>query len=170
MVSLSNTISIGSSDKVNRWMKTTLQNFGSILSIWFLTLFVIWLWIWQDFVIVWRNTPCAVFRPAVDSFPHWCWWTVLPDVVMQHNFSQIWCHFTCLHGWAREGIFPGVATSVFLQKFFCGRPKVVKFSFYRSKLRKQHFLLKFSNFCPSSDTRMLVYRKSSCHTTKKSPF
>ena len=33
----SNTISIGSSDKVNRLMKNTLQNFGSILSILFLT-------------------------------------------------------------------------------------------------------------------------------------
>ena len=36
-VSLSNTISIGSSDKVNRLMKKTLQNFGSILLILFLT-------------------------------------------------------------------------------------------------------------------------------------
>jgi len=38
IVSLSNTISIGSSDKVNFTMKKTLHNFGSILSILFLTL------------------------------------------------------------------------------------------------------------------------------------
>jgi len=39
-VSLSNTISIGSSNKVNRLMKKTLQNFGSILSILFLTYYL----------------------------------------------------------------------------------------------------------------------------------
>jgi len=43
----------------------------------------------------------------------------------------------------------------------------MKFGFYHSKLRKQRFLLIFSNSCPSSDTRMLVSRKSSCHTIKK---
>jgi len=37
IVSLSNTISIGDSDEVNRLMKKTLQNCGSILSILFLT-------------------------------------------------------------------------------------------------------------------------------------
>ena len=41
IVSLSNTITIGSSDKVNRLMKKTLQNFGSILSILFLTYCII---------------------------------------------------------------------------------------------------------------------------------
>jgi len=40
IVSLSNTISIGSSDKVNRSMKKTLQNFCSILSIIFLTYYL----------------------------------------------------------------------------------------------------------------------------------
>jgi len=39
IVRLRNTISIGSSDKVNRSMKKKLQNFGSILSILFLTWF-----------------------------------------------------------------------------------------------------------------------------------
>jgi len=42
IVSLSNTISIGSSDKVNRSMKQTLQNFRSMLSILFLTYCLIW--------------------------------------------------------------------------------------------------------------------------------
>jgi len=58
-------------------------------------------------------------------------------------------------------------TSGFFQKFFCRGPKVVKFAFYHSKLRKQRFLLKFSNSFPSSDTHMLVCRKSSCHTIEK---
>jgi len=62
------------------------------------------------------------------------------------------------------------ATSGFFQKFFYGRPKVVKFVFYHSKLRKQRLLLKLSNSCPSSDTQMLVCRKGSCHTIKKTPF
>jgi len=26
--------------------------------------------------------------------------------VIQHNFSQKWCHLTCLCAWASEGIFP----------------------------------------------------------------
>jgi len=42
---------------------------------------------------------------------------VLPDCVIQHNFSQKWCHFTCLCAWESEGIFPG-GTSEFFQKFF----------------------------------------------------
>jgi len=39
-VSLSNTISSGSSDKENRSIKKRLQNFGSILSILFLTYYL----------------------------------------------------------------------------------------------------------------------------------
>jgi len=46
IVGLSNTISNGSSDKVNRLLKKTLQNFGSILSILFLTYY---LWIGSEF-------------------------------------------------------------------------------------------------------------------------
>ena len=120
IVSLSSTISVGSSDKVNRLMKKMLQNFGSII---FNILFVIWQWICQDFVIVWQDTPCTVCHPAMDCFPHWCCWTVLPDGVIQHNFSQKWCHFTCLCTWAPEGIFPGGATSGFFQRFSTGDQK-----------------------------------------------
>ena len=61
----------------------------------------------QDFVIVWQNTPCTVCHHAIHRFPHWCCWTVLPDGVLQHNFSQRWCHFTCLYAWTSEGIYPG---------------------------------------------------------------
>jgi len=42
------------------------------------------------------------------------------------------------------------------QKVFLGGPKVVKFVFYHSKLRKQPFLLKFSNSCPHTDTHACV--------------
>jgi len=31
----------------------------------------------------------------------------MPDRVIKHNFSELWCHFTCLCVWALEGIFPG---------------------------------------------------------------
>jgi len=48
--------------------------------------------------------------------------------------------------------FSKVGTSGFFQKCFYGGPKVVKFAFFHSKLRKQRFLMKFSNSCPSSDT------------------
>ena len=62
--------------------------------------------IWQDFVIVWQNTPCTVCNPAMACFPHWCCGTVLPDGVIQQNILQKWCHFTCLLcAWASEGIF-----------------------------------------------------------------
>ena len=54
----------------------------------------------------------------------------------------------------------------FSKSFSWEGPKVVKFGFYHSKLRKQPFLLKFSNSCPLP-TPMLVCRKSSCHTIKK---
>ena len=151
-VSLGNTVRIGSSDKVNRSMKKMLQNFVDIISY---ILFVIWQ-ISQLFGRIHR-TVCHL---AMDCLPHRCCWTVLPDGVIQHNFLQKWCNFTCLYAWALEGIFPGGATSGFFQKYFYGGPKMVKFVFYHSKLRKQHFLLKFSNFCPSSDIYMLVCRKS----------
>ena len=47
----------------------------------------------QDFIIVWQNTSCTVWRPAVDCLPHWCCWTVLPGGVIQLNFLQKWCNF-----------------------------------------------------------------------------
>jgi len=62
-------------------MKEMLQNFWQyfvdiiICNI----LFVIWQWVWRDFVIVWQNTPCIVCHPAMDCLPHWCCSTVLPD-------------------------------------------------------------------------------------------
>jgi len=59
------------------------------------------------------------------------------------------------------------ATSGFFQKCFYWGSKMVKFVLYHSKLRKQHFLLKFSNTWPSSDIHMLVCRKSLCQTIKK---
>jgi len=43
--------------------------------------------------------------------------------------------------WASEGFFPGGGTSGFFQNFSKGEPKVVKFVFSHSKLRKQPFLL-----------------------------
>jgi len=52
-------------------------------------------------------------------------------------------------------------------KVFYWVSKVLKFVFYHSKFRKQDFILKFSNSSPSSDTHMIVCRKSSCHTIKK---
>jgi len=70
----------------------------------------------------------------MDCLPRLCCWTVLPDGVIQHNFSQKWCHFTCLCAWASEEIFPGGALVDFSKSFPRGE-KVVKFVFYHSKLR-----------------------------------
>jgi len=104
----------------------------------------------------WQNTPCTVCYPAMDCLPHWYCWKVLPDGVIQHNFSQKWCHFTCLCTRASEGIFPRGPIGGFFLTFFYGGPKLVKFGFWHSKLPIKIFLLKFSNSCPSSNTRMLV--------------
>jgi len=62
-----------------------------------------------------------------------------------------------VHG-RRKKFFQG-GTSEFFQTFFFGGPKVLKLGLYHSKLRKQHFLLKFSNSCPSSDTHACVQEK-----------
>jgi len=74
--------------------------------------------IWQDFVIDWQNTPCTVYHPAMACIPHRCCWTMLLDGIMQHNFLQKWCNFTCLCAWASEGFYPGGGTSGFYQMFF----------------------------------------------------
>jgi len=113
-----------------------LHNFGSILSV----LFVIWQWILQDFVIIWQNTWCTLCHPAMACLPNWCFWKVLPDVEIQHNFLII---HACVHGHRKDFIQGG--TSGFCRMFFSGRPKVVKFVFCHSKLRKQLFLLKIPN-------------------------
>jgi len=103
-------------------------------------------------------SPCYALLTALvllNSVARWC------------NATQFFtkkCHFTCLCAWALEGIIPWGVTNGFFQKFFCVGPNVVKFILYHSKLRKEHFLLKFSNSFPSSDTHMIVCRKSSCHT------
>ena len=84
-----------------------------------------------------RLSPCFGLLTALvllNSVARWC---------NRIQFFQKWCNFTRLCAWASEGIFPGRATSGFFLKFFYGRPKVVKLVFYHSKLRKQHFLLKF---------------------------
>ena len=56
-------------------------------------------------------------------------------------------------------------TSGFFQKFSAGG-KSGEICFLSLEIKKQHYLLKFSNSCPSSDTHMLVCRKCSCHTIK----
>jgi len=51
-------------------------------------------------------------------------------------------------------------------KVFLRVAKSGEFWFLALEIKKTAFLLKFSNSCPSSDTHMLVCRKSSCHTIK----
>ena len=53
------------------------------------------------------------------------------------------CEDKSPYTWSSEGYFPGGALGD-LSKIFVGGPKVVKFDFSHSKLRKQPFLLKFS--------------------------
>ena len=52
--------------------------------------------------------------------PHWCCWTVLPDGVIQHNFSQNLCNFACLCAWESEEIFPEGPLVDFSKRFSRG--------------------------------------------------
>jgi len=79
-----------------------LQNFGSIFNILFVTLQCIW----QDFVIVWQNTPGAVYHPAMACLPQW---VLLNSVARSCNTTQIlqkWCNLTCVCAWVSEGFYP----------------------------------------------------------------
>ena len=63
-----------------------------------------------------------------------------------------------VHG-RRKNFSKEAASGIFQKFFYWGCPKVVKFAFYHTKLRKQPFLLKFSNSCPPSDTHACVKEK-----------
>jgi len=134
IVSLSNTISIGSSDKVNHLMKKPLQNFGSILSILFLPYCN--LAGFRNYLAeynVHSLSPCYGLLTAfvlLNSIARWC------------NTTQLFTKMVSFYMLVCMGVernFSRGATSGFLQKFFHGEPKVVKFVFCHSKLRKQHF-------------------------------
>jgi len=135
-----------------------LQNFGCILLILFVIGNIICdlQWISQDFVIVLQNTPLPHCHPAMACLPNWCCWIVLTDDVIQHKFLQKWCHFTCLCAWASEGFFPGGGPSGFFKMFFKCWPKVVKFVFCHSKLRKQPFFAEIFKLLHHSDTHACV--------------
>ena len=131
-------ISIRSITKVNCLMKKNIAEFWQcFVNVIFNRLFVIW----QDFVIVWQNTPCPICHPAMacSVLTAYCCWTVLPDGVIQHSFYKNGVTYTL--------VCMGVGRIL---------SRGEKFVFYHSKLRKQPFLLKFSNSCPPSDTHACV--------------
>jgi len=78
------------------------------------------------------------------------------SVVIWCNTTQFFTKMVLLYMFMCMGIgksFPGGPLVDFSKSFSRdGGPKVVKFVFYHSKLRKQPFLLKFSNSWPPSDT------------------
>jgi len=108
-----------------------------------------------EFVIVWQNTPCECLSSCYGLLTGLA---LLNSVDRWRNTTQflqngvIW--YACVHGPRKDFIQGG--TSGFFQPFFQGGAKMVKFVFYQSKLRKQHFLLKFSNCCPPSNTHACV--------------
>jgi len=138
ILSLSNTISIGSSDKVNRLMKKMLQNFGSILSILFLTYYnlAVNLAGFRNCLaeyIVHSLSPCYGLLTAfvlLNSAARWC--NTIQFFTKVVSFYMLVCM-----GVGRN--FSVGATSGFLQNFFYGGPKVVKFVFFITRNRKQHF-------------------------------
>jgi len=78
----------------------------------------------------------------MDCLPHWCCSTVLADGVIQQFFAKIVSFYMLLCMGVGRNFSRGPLVD-FSNKFFYGGPKMVKFVFYHSKLRKQHFLLKF---------------------------
>jgi len=97
-----------------------------------------------------RLSPCYGLPTALgllNSVARWCKY----NTIFHKNVAIL---HACVHEHRKEFFQRG--TSGLFQKFFCGGPKVVKFDFYHSKLRKQRFLLKFSNSCPPSDTHACV--------------
>ena len=69
--------------KVNCLMKKLCQYFGNNISN---ILFVIWLLIWQDFVIVWQNTLRTIWPP----------FSGLLTALVSLNSVARWCNFACL--------------------------------------------------------------------------
>jgi len=98
-------------------------------------------------------SPCYGLLTALvllNSVARWCNTT---------QFLQKWCKFTCLCAWASEGSFPGRALVDF-SKSFSRRAKSGEIRILpHSKLRKEPFLLKFSNSCIPFDTHALVSKK-----------
>ena len=137
-------------------MKKMLQNFGSILSILFAMCVIV---IWQDFVIVWQNTPCTLCYPAMACLPHWCCWTVLLNGVMQHIFYKNGeILHACVH--ARRKCFSRGATSGFSKSLSREGQKWWNL-FLPLETKKTPSLLKFSNAYPLP-TPMLVCRIALC--------
>jgi len=149
IVSLSNTISIGSSDKVNRLMKKTLQNFGSILSILFLT---------YCNLAGFHN--CLADYTVHSLSPCYGLLTVfvlLSSAARCWNTIQFWCHFTCLCAWASEGIFSRGATSGFYKCFSTGGQK-----WWNLVLS-----LEIENSIFAEIFKFLLLFRHPCHTIKK---
>jgi len=80
---------------------------------------------------------------------------VLPDAEINTVFYKngVLLH-ACVYG-RRKDFFQGEQLVDFSKSFSWGE-KVLKFVVYYSKLRKQRFLLKFSNSCPPFDTHACV--------------
>ena len=73
---------------------------------------------------------------------------LLPNWRSYHSCRRDGCHWggSTVQPWASEGFFPGGDHLGIFPKFFHGGgPKVVKFEFSHSKLRKKLFYWKFQN-------------------------
>jgi len=100
-----------------------------------------------------ESTPLWQTRIAYSStwkiFQNRCEWSACC-----HGEFSLWCrkskafceHPFALQPWASEEFFPGVAGPLAdFSKIFLGVPKVVKYVFSHSKLRKQPFCWNFQN-------------------------
>jgi len=145
IVSLSNTINVRSSDKINRLMKKTLQNFGRMLSILFLA-YICNLAGFRNCLAeytVHSLSPCYTsLSPLVllNSVARWCNTTNIFTIMV--SFYMLVCmgvgrNFSRR---AHQWIFP----NVFLRKAKSG-----EIWFLTLGIKKTAFLLKnFSNSCP----------------------
>jgi len=119
IVSLSSTISIGTSDKVNALINTTLHNFGSILSILFLTCtsnLAGFCYCLAEY-IVHSQSPCCTSLSALvllNSVARWC--TTTPFFAKMVSFHMLVCMGV-------GGIYPGGPVVDSTKCFYTGLPK-----------------------------------------------
>ena len=86
--------------------------------------------------------------------------------MVQHNFLQKWCNFSCFCAWASEGFFQE-DTSGFFQTFFYGGGKSGVICCLPLETKKTTFFAEIFKFLSHFRHPCLCVGKNSCHTIKK---
>ena len=116
-----NPISIGYIVKFNCLMKKLLQNFISILSILFLTHYLLFRSEFDRIHNCVANCFMHSLSPCYGLLTTLVFLNSVARWFIQHIFFfQKWCNLACLCAWAAEGFFPGVHRWIFSKVFLNG--------------------------------------------------